>query len=256
MTAAYMTYWIYQHLGNLSPAELARNDALAQVREAGDGEQLLRGFAREATEEIAGTRWSYRRDFGRTRLLVLDSRAGRVLDDDHREMLSEEEWAWVEESMTGDFDHLLVATTLPWLMSPGLHHLEAWNEAVCAGAWGKLAARAGEKLRQAFDLEHWAAFHDSFVRLAGLFRRSPPAGAGPRRPRSSCSRATCTTRIWRRRRSRARPPSTAGSCRPCARRSATRWTAGSGGRWSSRSRGPPRPSRGGWRARPACGPPT
>jgi hypothetical protein len=41
---------------------------------------------------------------GRTRLLVLDSRAGRVLDEGRREMLSEKEWAWVEESVTGDFD--------------------------------------------------------------------------------------------------------------------------------------------------------
>jgi hypothetical protein len=179
VTGAYMTYWIYQHLGNLSPAELAEDRLLAQVREAGDAEQLLQGFAREATEEIAGTRWSYLRDFGRTRLLVLDSRAGRVLDDDHREMLSEEEWAWVAESMTGDFDHLLVATTLPWLLSPGLHHLEAWSEAVCAGAWGRPAARAGERLRQALDLEHWAAFHDSFERLAGLFQEVATGRRGP-----------------------------------------------------------------------------
>jgi hypothetical protein len=63
---------------------------------------------------------------------VLDSRAGRVLDDDRREMLSE--WAWVEDCVTGDFDHLLIATTLPLLLSHGLHHLEARNEAVCDGA--------------------------------------------------------------------------------------------------------------------------
>src|SRR3954452_5147782 len=164
-----MSYWIYQHLGNLSAADLAGHELLARVRAAdGDTEALLRVFARQAVDEVAGTRWSYRRDFGSTRLLVLDSRAGRVLDDGRREMLSEEEWTWVQESVTGDFDHLLVATTLPWLLSHGLHHLEAWNEAVCDGAWGRLAARAGEKVRQALDLEHWPAFHDSFVRLGDL----------------------------------------------------------------------------------------
>ena len=176
---AYMSYWIYQHLGNLSPAELAENALLADVREAQDAEQILRAFARQAEEEIAGTRWSYHRDFGRTRLLVLDSRAGRVLAEDRREMLSEQQWAWVEECVTGDFDHLLIATTLPLLLSHGLHHLEAWNEAVCDGAWGRTAARLGEKIRQAIDLEHWSAFHGSFVRLTDLLHEVASGGRGP-----------------------------------------------------------------------------
>ncbi|HYM58548.1 MAG TPA: alkaline phosphatase D family protein, partial [Solirubrobacteraceae bacterium] len=176
---AYMSYWIYQHLGNLSPAELAENALLASVREAQDAEEILRAFAKQAEEEVAGTRWSYQRDFGRTRLLVLDSRAGRVLDEDRREMLSEPEWAWVEECVTGDFDHLLIATTLPLLLSHGLHHLEAWNEAVCDGAWGRTAARLGEKIRQAIDLEHWSAFHESFIRLTDLLHEVASGGRGP-----------------------------------------------------------------------------
>jgi hypothetical protein len=179
IVGAYMSYWIYQHLGNLSPAELAENAALAHVREAEDAEGILRAFAKQAEEETAGTRWSYHRDFGRTRLLVLDSRAGRVLDEDRREMLSEEEWAWVEECVTGDFDHLLIATTLPLLLSHGLHHLEAWNEAVCDKAWGRTAARLGEKIRQAIDLEHWSAFHDSFIRLTDLLHEVASGGRGP-----------------------------------------------------------------------------
>jgi hypothetical protein len=176
---AYMSYWIYQHLGNLSPAELAENALLAEVRKAQDAEEILRAFAEHAEREIAGTRWSFRRDFGRNRLLVLDSRAGRVLDEERREMLSEEEWAWVEDCVTGEFDHLLIATTLPWLLSPGLHHLEAWNEAVCDGAWGRTAARLGEKIRQAVDLEHWSAFHRSFVRLTDLIHQVASGRRGP-----------------------------------------------------------------------------
>jgi hypothetical protein len=179
IVGAYMSYWIYQHLGNLSPAELAENALLADVREAQDAGEILRAFAKRAEEEIAGTRWSYHRNFGRTRLLVLDSRAGRVLDEDRREMLSEEEWAWVEECVTGDFDHLLIATTLPLLLSPGLHHLEAWNEAVCDGAWGRTAARLGEKIRQAIDLEHWSAFHESFIHLTDLLHEVASGGRGP-----------------------------------------------------------------------------
>jgi hypothetical protein len=80
-------------------------------------------------------------------------------------MLDEEEWRWAEAQLSGDFDHLLVVSTLPVLLSPTLHYFEAWNEAVCDGAWGKLAARIGEKVRRAIDLEHWAAFQDSFHRL-------------------------------------------------------------------------------------------
>jgi PhoD-like phosphatase len=176
---AYMSYWIHQHLGNLSPAELGENALLASVREAQDGEEILRAFAKKAEEEVAGTRWSFHRDFGRTRLLVLDSRAGRVLDEGRREMLSEEEWEWVETCVTGDFDHVLIATTLPWLLSHGLHHLEAWNEAVCDGAWGRTAARLGEKIRQAIDLEHWSAFRGSFVRLSDLVHEVASGGRGP-----------------------------------------------------------------------------
>jgi hypothetical protein len=78
-----------------------------------------------------------------------------------------------------DIDHVLIATTLPWLLSPGLHHLEAWNEAVCDGAWGRRAARGGEKIRQALDLEHWSAFHRSFLRLADL---GPEVASGARGP--------------------------------------------------------------------------
>jgi hypothetical protein len=80
-------------------------------------------------------------------------------------MLDEGEWGWAETQLSGDFDHVLVVSTLPVLLPPALHYLEAWNEAVCAGAWGKLAARIGENVRRAVDLEHWAAFQSSFHRL-------------------------------------------------------------------------------------------
>src|SRR5690606_26263726 len=46
--------------------------------------------------------------------------------------------------------------------------VEAWNEAICQGAWGRRAVRWGERIRQAVDLEHWAAFGASFEELAGV----------------------------------------------------------------------------------------
>jgi hypothetical protein len=184
-----MSYWIYQHLGNLTPAELRANQLLDRVRRAGDAGPLLREFARRADHEVEGTRWSYRRDWGRVRLVMVDSRAGRVLGDarhvhhEHkRAMIDDHEWEWLEQQCSGDFDHLLIGSSLPILVMPGLHDLEAWNEAVCDGAWGDRAARWGERVRRDLDLEHWAAFQDSFHRVVRLLeevatgrRGDPPA---------------------------------------------------------------------------------
>ena len=165
ITGAFMSYWLYQHLGNLSPPQLAEEELLPLVQDDADGGPRLREAARRWDRESAHSRWAYYRDFGDSRLLVLDSRAARVLDEQRREMIDEQEWDWIVEHARGDFDHLVLASTLPVFMPQGIHHLEAWNEAVCAGAWGRVAARLGEKLRRGVDLEHWSAFHDSFERL-------------------------------------------------------------------------------------------
>ncbi|HLM51885.1 MAG TPA: alkaline phosphatase D family protein [Solirubrobacteraceae bacterium] len=180
---AYMSYWIYQHIGNLTPRELADDEMWQRVRPGADLTDDLRDFARRAERQVEGSRWSYSRDLGRTRLIVMDSRAGRVVDDDrHRRMLDEREWEWIVDRATGDFDHLLLATSLPFLLAPGVHELEAWNEALCAGAWGQRFRGPSEKLRQALDLEHWPAFHTSFEEVVELVeeiasgrRGSPPA---------------------------------------------------------------------------------
>jgi PhoD-like phosphatase len=168
---AFMSYWVYQHLGNLSPRSLAENELYRRVRQEQDAGDLLRRFAFEADREVAGKRWSYHRDLGRVRLLVMDSRAGRVLSPDRREMLDDDEWRWVEEQADGDFDHLLLGTTLPLLLAPGMHYLEAWSDRVADGAWGSLPARLAERMRQGLDLEHWAAFDDSFRRVTEMIAR-------------------------------------------------------------------------------------
>jgi len=180
VVGAYASYWIYQHIGNLSPSALFDDPIFCAVKDAeGDCEQLVHDFSRTAVREIAGARWSFCRDFGRTRLVVVDSRAGRVLTEGRRQMLSDAEWDWVEDRCAGDFDHLVIGTSLPVMLAPGMHHLEAWNEAVCDGAWGKLAARQGEKIRQALDLEHWAAFQSCFERLAVLLEDVAAGRRGP-----------------------------------------------------------------------------
>jgi PhoD-like phosphatase len=176
---ALASYWVYQHLGNLAPHGHEDDELLGRVKEVEDGEQILEEFARRADRHTSGTRWSYCRDLGRTRLVVIDSRAGRVLEEGHRSMLDEDEWRWVEEHVSGDFDHLLVATSLPWLLGPGLHYTEAWSEAVAGGAWGRRLAGLGERARRTGDLEHWAAFEHSFERLGELLRQVAAGERGP-----------------------------------------------------------------------------
>jgi hypothetical protein len=165
---AFMSYAVYQHWGNISPAQLEADEVYRAVTQGPDGTETLRRFARRADREVDGVRWSFCRDVGSTRVVMIDSRAGRVLEPRKRGMVDADEWRWIEEHATGGFAHLVIGTSLPVLLGPALHHVEAWNEAVCDGAWGRTAARLGEKLRQRLDLEHWSAFHESFEAMCGL----------------------------------------------------------------------------------------
>jgi len=182
ITGAFMSYWVYQHIGNLSPPELAAEELLRQVQGDADAGPRLRELARRWDRESAASRWAFYRDFGDTRLLVVDSRAARVLSDEQREMIDEDEWEWLMEHSHGEFDHLVLASTLPVFMAPGIHHLEAWDEAVCAGHWGGTTARLAEKLRRAVDLEHWSAFNTSFERICNWLRRIAEGDAATRPP--------------------------------------------------------------------------
>ena len=182
------SYWVYQHLGNLTIAERAEDEIWSHVlkaraedhtRDLGD---VLDAFASRVDAHPDTYRWSYGRDLGRVRLVVVDSRAARVLVPDRRSILDDEEMKWLDGQLQGGFDHVLVGTSLPYLLSPGLHYLEAWNEAVSSGAWGKRASRLGEKIRQGVDLEHWAAFQEGFTEVAAMVtdvadgkRGEPPA---------------------------------------------------------------------------------
>ncbi len=177
--AAIASYWLYQYLGNLSPELIRESELFARVREAEDGWDLLEGVARTERGILDGARWSYCRDLGRTRLVVVDSRCGRVLDEVPRSILDEGEWEWLEQQLEGDFDHLLVGTSDPLVLAPALHHAERWGEAVATGAWGTAASRLGEKLRRAADFDHWPAFGDSFERLTRLLARAGAGRYGP-----------------------------------------------------------------------------
>ncbi|GAB1693965.1 alkaline phosphatase D family protein [Krasilnikovia sp. M28-CT-15] len=196
ITAGLASYWVYQHLGNLGPDELATDSLYARVTAAEDATELLRDFGRTVDDPGAASppgpagpggvpdtgdevprayRWSFALDLGRTRLVVLDNRCSRVLTPGRRAMLPAQEWSWFVDQAHGDYDHLVVGSSLPWLMPPAIHHAEAWSEKV-ADSRGRRRAAVGERVRRVFDLEHWAAFGRSFDALAELFRRLGEGG--------------------------------------------------------------------------------
>jgi phosphodiesterase/alkaline phosphatase D-like protein len=163
------SYWVYQHLGNLSPAERAKDPLWAQVlagpaagAEEVDLTDELDAMAARADREPSSYSWSYAREVGGCRLVVVDSRAARVLEGTRRQMLDDAEMAWLDRQLRGDCEHLLVATSLPFLLPEGIHHFEAWSEGIADGGWGRRGRWLGERLRRAGDLEHWAAFQQDF----------------------------------------------------------------------------------------------
>lgn len=175
IVSALSSYWVYQHLGNLSPQELAGNETwqaiqdMADDDEARDAEPMLRRMAELSDAEPATIRWSFVRHWGDARLIMVDSRAGRVLEEAHRRMLDEDEFAWVEAAMHRAVDegveHLILGTSLPWLLPHAIHNLERWNETLNVRHHGHWRGRLAERIRQGADLEHWAAFGHSFERL-------------------------------------------------------------------------------------------
>jgi hypothetical protein len=162
------SYWIYQHLGNLSPASLDEDEVYQAVRGNQHGEEVLFDWAERIESNGKGARWSFCRDLNGTRAIFVDSRAGRVLQEGGRRMVDDEEWDWIVAQAEGDYDHLLVATTVPWLLSPGLDRLEAWNEKACEGTRGKFIAKQAEKMRREVDFDHWGCFSHSFRALRDL----------------------------------------------------------------------------------------
>ena len=177
ISAGLVSYWVYQHLGNLSPQELAENKTWQAVQDladasdpaVSDAEPVLREMAQHADTEPASIRWSYVRHWGDARLIMIDSRAGRVLEESSRRMLDDAEFEWVEAAMRRAVDegveHLILGTSLPWLLPHAIHNLERWNETLNVRHHGRWRGRLAEAVRQAADLEHWAAFGRSFDRL-------------------------------------------------------------------------------------------
>jgi phosphodiesterase/alkaline phosphatase D-like protein len=179
--AGLASYWVYQHLGNLSPTELADDTDYQKVLAAdGDTWPLLAELADRADSEVdgdKGLRFSFRWDLGRSRLIMVDSRNARILDGGERKMLGDREFEWLQHQVTDRLDtvdHLIIGSSLPWLLPPALADLQTMNE-IGAGRPG-LRGRLSEKIRQGADLEHWPAFMASFLRLTEMIVDAATSG--------------------------------------------------------------------------------
>ena len=183
ITGGLTSYFVYQHLGNLSPAELAANDTWQQMQGHDDAEPMLTAMAEGADGDPTAFRWSYVRHWDHVRLVMVDSRAGRVLAERDRQILDDAEFTWVEEAVreavSDGVEHVLVGTSLPWLLPHAIHDIERWDETLAVRHHGRPLGRLAEKLRQAADLEHWAAFGQSFERLGRLLVSVARGEAGP-----------------------------------------------------------------------------
>lgn len=182
ITGGLMAYWVYQHLGNLPPAELAKDETFQQVSRSRQGSTLVREFAVQAESDAGVSRFSFYRDFGTTRLIMMDARTGRQLQPGRRQIMTDDEWQWIESQTEGDYEHLMLASSVPFLLPHGLHYAEAWAEAVGDAAWGHRLCGLAEKVRLAADLDHWACFQRSYRALEDLVidvasgkRGRPPA---------------------------------------------------------------------------------
>ncbi|MBJ7337486.1 alkaline phosphatase D family protein [Mycolicibacterium sp.] len=183
--AGLASYWVYQHLGNLSPAELQDDEDYQKVLATEDDAwPHLSDLADRADAEVdgdKGLRFSYRWDLGRSRLIMVDSRNARILDSGNRKMLGDREFGWLESQVNdglAEVDHLILGSSLPWLLPPVIGDLQMVNERAAErpGARGRLA----EKVRQTVDFEHWAAFTESFLRLSRLIVDAASRGSdGP-----------------------------------------------------------------------------
>lgn len=140
--AGLLSYWLFQHLGNLAPDDL-----------------------RTADPKTPPHNWNFTVDIGRIRVIMLDCRGSRVLDGPRRRMFPQAQWDDLARDVQADCDHLVIACSLPWLLAPAIHHGEALMEVLSHRYGGAM-----ERLRRRYDLEHWAAVGHSFEELTSIIQ--------------------------------------------------------------------------------------
>ena len=202
-SAALSSYWVYQHLGNLSPQDLADNELYQRVRGA------RRRLRADAARVRGGGRQGGRRPQGRPVVVPARPRRRRGCSSStraaagcwttgDRSMVSDAEFRWIEEQVEGD------------VRPPAGRHVAA--VAAAAGAARRRVLERGARRRPARAADGAAGPRSSAgppTSSTGRRSGSPstgwpscsaasgaattPAPAASRPARSACSPATCTT---------------------------------------------------------------
>ena len=144
------SYWLHQHLGNLSPAELAQEEVWCRVVEHAG----VRRHRRARPDRATSTRSrpaptpSPRRTGGATPGRSATARwssstRGRPAscDPTGARCSTPTRLRWVDGVLHGGVRHLFIGTSLPFLLPPGLHDFEAMDEALAQGAYGRTRRR-------------------------------------------------------------------------------------------------------------------
>ena len=76
-------------------------------------------LAKRAESQDGPSRFSFSRDLGPARLLMVDSRTSRQLQPGRRRIVSVAEWDWIKSQVDGNYEHLLIASSLPFLLPAG-----------------------------------------------------------------------------------------------------------------------------------------
>jgi hypothetical protein len=178
--SALLAYWLYQGAGNLHPDDWDADERMRAARrsitnrpvDATGPLQTL--FTRYALGQGRPT-WSYSIDLNGARLVVADLRFHRDLTS--RDIMDDPEWTWLEDTVRSSPErHLLLVSSLPYLLPDAIHELETSSEASNSFPWNLNplnhlidAIGFGPKtIREDYDMEHWSAFSTSFNRLLSL----------------------------------------------------------------------------------------
>ena len=218
-----MTYVLYQHWGNLSPDALEEEEIYQRVRDAGDGGKLLRDYAYKCDREVEGARWSYCRDIGCTRVVMIDSRAGRVLDarraqHGRRRRVGLDHRARHRRLRPPADRHVAAAVPRPRAALP--RGVERGGVPTAPGAASPRGL--GRSSGRAPTSSTGPRSASRSTSCAACWRRSAPAGAASRRARLLCFQVMFIMRTSPRSRFRAAAACARGSGRRRARRSGTR----------------------------------
>ena len=185
IVAGLASYWVYQHLGNLSPRARAEDEVWGRssattgrgARPHRRARRVRRAMRRRARrlrlELLPGLR---RRAADRRRLACgegSDAVGSRTAGCPGARMARRADARWIPAPARGQLAAVPAA--------PGPAPRRGLDQAFAQGAWGRPAAWIGERLRQAVDLEHWAPSRTASRPWPASRRSWPTVNAAQRR---------------------------------------------------------------------------